>query len=129
MIVIVIGVWVRALVWFQGGHRPNIFNVFKVIKPFKMALEKLDSWSKKLHLFITNIFFLAEHNTTHKRLSHPVASAFGQLLLWRDIYLAILHSHGDTHYESTGKQVSRNKHNFATVCLFSFKIKHQDLII
>ena len=28
---------------FRGGHGPNIFNVFKVIKPLKMALEKLDS--------------------------------------------------------------------------------------
>ena len=27
----------------RGGHGPNIFNVFKVIKPLKMALEKLDS--------------------------------------------------------------------------------------
>ena len=71
----------------SGGLRPNIFNVFKAIKPPTIALKKLYSWSKKLHLLITNLFFLTKHNTTYKRLSHPVAFAVGQLFLWRDIYL------------------------------------------
>ena len=69
----------------SGRHGPNIFNVFKAIKPLTMALKKLYSWSKKLHLFITNLFFLAKHNTTYRRLSHSVAFAVGQLLLRRYI--------------------------------------------
>lgn len=36
-----------------------------------MALTKLYLWSKKLCQFITNLFFLAQYNTTHRRISHP----------------------------------------------------------
>ena len=71
----------------SGGHRPNILYVFKVIKPLTLALKKSYSWSEKLLLFITNLFFLAKHNTTHRRLSHILAFAVGQLLLRRYFYL------------------------------------------
>ena len=71
----------------SGGHRPNILNVFKVIKPLTLALKKSYSWSEKLLLFITNLFFLAKHNTTYRRLSHILAFAVGQLLLRRYFYL------------------------------------------
>ena len=46
-----------------GGLSPNLFNVFKSIKPLTMALQKLNSWPEKLYQFITTLFFLVNTPT------------------------------------------------------------------
>ena len=63
-----LGIWGRALVGFLGvkPYKLLVFNVFKAIKWFTMALKILYSWPKKIYQFIHNLFFLTNIPTPGK---------------------------------------------------------------
>ena len=129
----------------EGGVRAEffwLFNVFKVINQLTVVLKQLYSWPKKLNQFITNLIFLAniqmpgqvqyhiEKNLTTSYLCRWLTGLMERYLPLK--YYTCMEVHTDKAWESksavscTSRQ---NKHNFNSICCFSFKIKQQDLII
>ena len=110
--------------------------------PGEVSEGKLYSWPKNLYQFMTNLFFLA-NVPTPGRVQYHVKKNLKPNCLRRQstgvgerCQLLQCHIRLEVHYDNAKKNKSavscayrQNKHNFASVCFFRFKIKQQNLII
>ena len=129
---------------FQRRSPKNVglFNGCKTIKRLTVALKKLYSLPKKLHHFITNLFFVANIPTPGQVWYHVEKNLVSSCLCsWpigvTEIYLPLQYytcTEVYTHKVQKNKSAvtctyRQIKNSFASKCFFSFKIKQQDLII
>ena len=69
------GLWQNPCGVSKEGPKILLFNIFKAIKRYTIALKKLYSWPKKLYQFLTNLLFWLIYQLLVT--SHPTAFLVG----------------------------------------------------
>ena len=125
--------WSAHLNLLANNFFSSLVNNIVINKAYN-GFKKLYSWPKKLYQFMTNLFSLT-NIPTHGWVQYHVEKNLTTRCL-RNWSTGVTERYTEVHTDKTWKNkfienctYRWNKHNFVSMCFFSFKIKQQDLIV